>query len=871
MRLIRGEITGFGHYRQVQFDFKEGNQLIFGENEAGKSTLYQFIQGMLFGFPAKRGRKKDYTPQDGTAFGGRLVIYLETYGEVTIERFKQTNRGQAKVYWQNQTGDEKLLAKMLAPLNQSLFQQVFTFQQEQLSQLEGLKENELHDALVSLGISGSRKMMSKRSEYLQESQKIYKPRGQKYPLNQRVMELKQLQQRVNEKLQEEAEVLQLVQRIKTLEQESQEKQQQIQQLESSLLHKKEQQRYFPQYRQWQHLQQQKDDQFEGGAELAAFYQEYLQQTQQIIDLQGQLQASEGKLQLSERYRFYQQHETEIDNLLRQQVSGVRLTDEFQGGLKEQEALFRQLEELEDQYGWSPAAPPPTDAQQLLTLLEEKQQVQAKLGEKARQIQWLEEEVQQQAPAEAAKKKTRSGIILGAGGLLLLGLVGLLLQPFQWAQQVWWGLILLGVAGIGGSIAIKGQQQGRTTGSRLPELQARLAKEQQDYVATQQQLATLEQQFASLGEGAAEMSASQVAEYQSAVQAYHEANQELLDLESKLAQLDQAYGRFMQAFDFLRDWLPLEAMDLMERLTALQHFVEEMQQVKRQEELRPAELIRQQLTEKKAQLQQFLTLHGDLLAQAEIREPAEIPYRLEKIKAAVEGKRRQQELQQLLAPLFPNRITEEALGRQLVETEEQLLEARRLLTSLQEQKQRQELRLQQLQKDGTLDQLRQLLADKETEVQELLLTWASYKAGGALLNDLATEMSQKQLPELLATAGKYLAILTGGAYQQIDFVAGELQVIGGSGRWEIYDLSTGTRDQLVMALRFGYLSLQQDHPLAPVIIDDGWLHYDGRRKQALARLLAEFSQSYQIICLSSDQEMVSYYQRLSQTVSYLPQR
>ena len=53
MRILRIEIAAFGKWRQKTFDFISGNQLIYGENEAGKSTIYQFIQAVLFGFPSK--------------------------------------------------------------------------------------------------------------------------------------------------------------------------------------------------------------------------------------------------------------------------------------------------------------------------------------------------------------------------------------------------------------------------------------------------------------------------------------------------------------------------------------------------------------------------------------------------------------------------------------------------------------------------------------------------------------------------------------------------------------------------------------------------------------------------------------------------
>ena len=57
MKLIKAEINGFGHFQKQMFSFEDGNQLYFGRNEVGKSTLYQFIQAMLFGFPKKGAEK----------------------------------------------------------------------------------------------------------------------------------------------------------------------------------------------------------------------------------------------------------------------------------------------------------------------------------------------------------------------------------------------------------------------------------------------------------------------------------------------------------------------------------------------------------------------------------------------------------------------------------------------------------------------------------------------------------------------------------------------------------------------------------------------------------------------------------------------
>ncbi len=40
---------------------------------------------------------------------------------------------------------------------------------------------------------------------------------------------------------------------------------------------------------------------------------------------------------------------------------------------------------------------------------------------------------------------------------------------------------------------------------------------------------------------------------------------------------------------------------------------------------------------------------------------------------------------------------------------------------------------------------------------------------------------------------------------------------------------------MMAVRFAFLAVQGEQLICPIIIDDGWLHYDHQRKAQLAEL------------------------------------
>ncbi|MGZ3459304.1 MAG: ATP-binding protein, partial [Archangium sp.] len=73
LRIDLLRVHGFGHFSGYELELRPGLNLLYGPNEAGKSTLLAFIRGMLFGLE-KRGRSESrYEPEAGT-FGGELCV-----------------------------------------------------------------------------------------------------------------------------------------------------------------------------------------------------------------------------------------------------------------------------------------------------------------------------------------------------------------------------------------------------------------------------------------------------------------------------------------------------------------------------------------------------------------------------------------------------------------------------------------------------------------------------------------------------------------------------------------------------------------------------------------------------------------------------
>lgn len=112
MYLERLEIKGFGKLKDRSIELKKGLNVLYGGNEAGKSTLLAFINGMLYGL--KSGRQaagllpplKRYEPWDGGSYGGALLYGLDNGKTYRVERNFKT--GSIRIFdslYSDITGD----------------------------------------------------------------------------------------------------------------------------------------------------------------------------------------------------------------------------------------------------------------------------------------------------------------------------------------------------------------------------------------------------------------------------------------------------------------------------------------------------------------------------------------------------------------------------------------------------------------------------------------------------------------------------------------------------------------------------------------------------------------------------------------------
>ena len=198
MKIRQLHINRFGHFSECDLVFPgEGLQVIYGPNEAGKTTLLEFLRGLLFDFPAR-------TPYD---FGGQGemagVATLELRDGRAVElRRRKGNKDKVAIKLDGQPTDldDAGWLRLLDHADRGLFESVFAFGLDQLSQGEAtLKHESLQSALFGGSLGGTSSPDKVVSELSRQADELFKKGGSKPAINVLLAELKKLSKEIKDR------------------------------------------------------------------------------------------------------------------------------------------------------------------------------------------------------------------------------------------------------------------------------------------------------------------------------------------------------------------------------------------------------------------------------------------------------------------------------------------------------------------------------------------------------------------------------------------------------------------------------------------------------------------------------------------------
>lgn len=196
MRIEKLHIYGYGKLENVEMDLSLLT-VLYGENEAGKSTIRSFMKSILFGFPT-RGQRR-YEPKEGGKYGGAMTVQTEKYGRLKIERLPKTAVGEVTVYFEDgKTGGEDILNDILSGMNESLFDSVFSFDMHGLQNIHQLGEADIGNYLFSASAVGSDALLQLDKKLEKEMNQRFKPSGRNPEINVSLQEMKKLEEKMKE-------------------------------------------------------------------------------------------------------------------------------------------------------------------------------------------------------------------------------------------------------------------------------------------------------------------------------------------------------------------------------------------------------------------------------------------------------------------------------------------------------------------------------------------------------------------------------------------------------------------------------------------------------------------------------------------------
>ncbi|WP_164010955.1 AAA family ATPase [Pyxidicoccus trucidator] len=198
LRIDGLRVLGFGRFSNLTRELGPGMHLLYGPNEAGKSTLLAFLRSMLFGFE-KQGQPERYEPEGGGPFGGELRLSTDA-GPLLVRRVASGRRSKGELLVLGPDGQPlpaERLEDALGHVNRELFFDVFAFRLEELAGFERLTEQRgASEALVAASMRGARKLPEVMQRLRKSAEGLYKPNGQNPLLNETLKALEDVQARL---------------------------------------------------------------------------------------------------------------------------------------------------------------------------------------------------------------------------------------------------------------------------------------------------------------------------------------------------------------------------------------------------------------------------------------------------------------------------------------------------------------------------------------------------------------------------------------------------------------------------------------------------------------------------------------------------
>lgn len=173
-------IESFGAFKHAMIsDLGPGLTVIVGPNEAGKSTILEFVRCIFFGFRRRSGKTNIYETPEGTTRRGWVTVRTGQDRRLRVQRIEKVGSKEGILQISDDRGNELdtgALPLFRAGLERSTYETLFAFDLERLRQLdqEALRGKIVSAALGSVAVNPLdvlKKVSERLKQLMKQSQK----------------------------------------------------------------------------------------------------------------------------------------------------------------------------------------------------------------------------------------------------------------------------------------------------------------------------------------------------------------------------------------------------------------------------------------------------------------------------------------------------------------------------------------------------------------------------------------------------------------------------------------------------------------------------------------------------------------------------
>ncbi len=921
MKIQRLRIDGFGHFADKELGpFDRPVSVFYGPNEAGKSTLLEFIRRVFFGFPDGRSRANHYPPMAGGRHGGSVTFITDGGETVIVQRIAGAGGGPLTLT--TAAGVPLREAELVRLLGHPLdvFQSVSTFTLDELHSDEMLRNDSINSQIYSAGMGAARLPGALRTMKA-EKEKLFKSGGRTQAIYDTADQLREIDAKLRDVANNATEYGRLTARLETIGRE-------LEGLDN--LH-----------REYQSLYEQEQRLVDAWEDWNALDEvgRRLDQLPVIDDFPAKgvsrLEALEERVQTAERERQTASRKAEDlrpkakvrvahENILdyspgiRRLERGRDSFDSSVDSLPQREGEHQRLQESLDEvlkdlgHDWDTTRLEEFDMSLVVRdeiarfgrrLREEDKEVDRRIGRLDQATYRLEEAMEaEQRATQALSLATQSGnpekgkaaaLIATIGFVAGVGLLalGAILGGTALSMGIVGGLAVLAIAAYlfvsrqPTASARVADARPSTETDNIKTLRKRMKKAEEDVEeAKNNQHAVQEQwrQWLSDRRLQETLSPETAGEFRTKLELGRTHFGNVRDSSKRIKAIQEDIDNYADVVEPLAKEFDTEfdrgdlriVAAAADKLVALHNDVAGKVKA-RMEAMGALETADSDLIERERDLGDAKDERLQLLQSGGAADAEEFRKRADIYGERAKLKEHQRDIRGRLQRLSGPGDAFEALMKRLEETtdlqainnavrkaeeatETIATEARDLSTERGEvQQARRDLVSEE--ESSRLRMERSQLAEK---IQGHAREWAAYAIAENLLREAQSKFERERQPDIIRNSQDFFCHITRGQYQTVvpSLEKREIHVTDRSGRTrQPNELSRGTREQLFLSLRFGYIRyLGERAERLPVLVDEALVNFDPERGENAAAAFTELAQTNQVLVFTCHPQIVEWF-------------